>query len=879
MNIIAATIERLVRSEYGRPAPSHFQQAARELFHRMSKDMRESLEAEARKGQRTPLSKTAIGHFPIEDWDWGASPEPVLTSTVEHFKRELPLVVRPLPDAFAVNMPRNTYLTLARGAVHWYKDTPGPLTAYHLYLTPGQTKELRKTAEKWRRELFISTKYTSYALYETSWPWSWYGVDYTRTLYVSFGPIQVQEARKWAHFVVSFHISTRRTGKPPIGPDGKYELYAEPPVPPELTAEELAPHIAELEDVLAGKKSPTGSRALELLPPPLPEVNLNLAKERIAPGEWVPKKVPRDVSRLMHLIGQTRGIFSNYARIPDLDPLGEVAKAEAERLYAEGKKTGLAYGPDGKPKGFQHEGINSYKELLLRTREYRLVKGGREYVWRSYTSPGGHFFAIGFAWGGGAGSLSDEWTSKMEELWNAKRSEVLRDIEDCEQRPDLFNDEQKARLAELKAQVGKINKRLSELKLYRRGQDLMELIINEALSHKTTYGLHLAEGRVKDILYPGWHRSGLPENWRSLARQTLEALVSAYYMVTGKMENPNYERPHGPFLSLVADDERRGGWIVSMAPEYLGALYVFAVGPDPLDQGKQSLLLDWNKKLDKDERQKLKEEPTVPLSIRLTALRNLRAWSNSRRSLSTVLLDEITPNYEIRHTKKGRTHRTRVDNELGGTEKLYTFGGKTYHGANGNGGNGYRVGVWLSKVGCYSRRRGPRGSWEAFKTFLGDLRAVVIEALRGRTEPALEELESISYSDGLRMKLKIYIPADREHRLREILEKEAGLITPDDEAERIELEKAERHKRGEYTGKELQLARRMQGLTQAQLAEAWGIIRTRLTMIEAEQRPIPPELTEKVRLFVEKCHKDADKKGENVTGMPISTRKMSQESR
>ena len=265
MDTIAARIERLIQAEYGRPAPPHFQRAIVELLQVVSKAMRASLEAEASKGQKIPLSNTAIGHFPIEDWDWGAPPEPVFTSTVEHFKRELPLVVRPLPDAFAVNMPRNTYLTLARGAVHWYKDTPGPLTAYHLYLTPGQTKELRKTAEKWRRELFISTKYTSYALYETSWPLTWGGEEYTRTLYVSFGPIQVQEARRWAHLVVSFHVSTIRAGEPTVGPDGKIEP---PPVPPpELTAEELSPHIAELEAALAGKETePVQTGQLELIP-------------------------------------------------------------------------------------------------------------------------------------------------------------------------------------------------------------------------------------------------------------------------------------------------------------------------------------------------------------------------------------------------------------------------------------------------------------------------------------------------------------------------------------------------------------------------------------------------------------------------------------
>ena len=325
MDTIAKTIKRLVKREYGRPAPKHFQRAARELLRWAGKTMRDSLEAEASKGQKIPLSKTAIGHFPIEDWDWGAPSEPVLTSTVEHFKRELPLVVRTLPDAFAVDVPRNTYLTLARGAVHWYKDTPGPLTAYYLYLTPGEVEELKRIDEKWRRDLFISTKYTSHSLYSTSWPLTWYGVDYTRTLYVSFGPIQVQEAKRWAHLVVSFHVSTFRKEIPSMGPDGKYETLEEPPVPPpELTAEELAPHIAELEDVLAGRGPTEGPQTGELF----------------RPGE-VEKtdttKLPAVVMRhIQHFTGDLAPLFNpENPHVPDF-----IADGERRRQMQEGLDAG-----------------------------------------------------------------------------------------------------------------------------------------------------------------------------------------------------------------------------------------------------------------------------------------------------------------------------------------------------------------------------------------------------------------------------------------------------------------------------------------------------------------------------------------------------------
>lgn len=355
MDTIAKKIKRLVKREYHRPAPKHFQRAIVELLQVVSKAMRESLEAEASKGQKIPLSKTAIGHFPIEDWDWGAPPEPVLTSTVEHFKRELPLVVRTLPDAFAVNVPRNTYLTLARGAVHWYKDTPGPLTAYHLYLTPEEVEELKRIDEKWRRELFISTKYTPHGLYSASWPLTWGGVDYTRTLYVSFGPIQVQEAKRWAHLVVSFHVSTIRAGAPPVGPDGKIEPYAEPPVPPpELTAEELAGRIAELENVLA-------EAGTSRVPGPIlrtsTELTLDLGErwdpELKAPSsDLVPDAVTRrDIAerraRGKGVVVQT-GVSSAVEREESEEDLFRIGKrAWTKRTKAEERRERKKHGPGG----------------------------------------------------------------------------------------------------------------------------------------------------------------------------------------------------------------------------------------------------------------------------------------------------------------------------------------------------------------------------------------------------------------------------------------------------------------------------------------------------------------------------------------------------
>ena len=508
----------------------------------------------------------------------------------------------------------------------------------------------------------------------------------------------------------------------------------------------------------------------------------------ISRGTWRPDLIPREVQQIQQLIGQVRGLFSNYESIPDLDPRGAVAKAEAERLFAEGKKTGLVFGLDNKPAGFQSENVKSYKDLLLRTEEYRLRKDGKDCIWRVFEKSPGKRIRIGLS-----------------------ASELQGDIE-----------------------------------LGGRGHDLMGLILHQvfAASPATTYNVFLDEDFVSDVIWPLWQERGRPHNWRQMITRVLKSLSPLLYMA-------EYESMAGwgNFLSNVAYDQERGGWLVDVNKEWIRALSVYAVGPDPRDKSRQSLLFDWKKKLDRDEKRRLKEAPTAPQSMRLLILGKLRDWSKTQRTLSETILKEITPHYEIKQTKKGQKYRYRVSNELGGREELYIIEGQTYHGANGNRGNGYRVREWLSKVDGYPRRRGYHGLWEAYRNIISDFRGILgVKAIKGRTEPALDVLESMSPTDGLETILKVYIPANREARLHDELQKE-GLYTADTEQERLAAERTrleERHQRGEYTGKELQLARRMKKLTQERLAEAWGIPRSYLAQIETGRRPIPAKLTAKV---------------------------------
>ena len=266
MDTIAATIERLIQAEYGRPAPPHFQRAARELLRHVSGAMRESLSKAVETGEARDLSRSAVAHFPLADWDWEAPPGSALTTKVKHFGRELPLLVSPLPDAFTSDMPSNTYLALARGAVHRYSGPgPGP-SAYHLYLAPEHLKELKRRRTH-RRDFFISSRYVPYQLYKTSWPISAGDIDFTRELTVGLGPIQIQDEKKWAHIVVVFYVSTNRTKPPKVLELLENEERGEIIIPPDPSAEELIAALAKLETVLAGEETePAQPGQMELIP-------------------------------------------------------------------------------------------------------------------------------------------------------------------------------------------------------------------------------------------------------------------------------------------------------------------------------------------------------------------------------------------------------------------------------------------------------------------------------------------------------------------------------------------------------------------------------------------------------------------------------------
>lgn len=259
-----------------------------------------------------------------------------------------------------------------------------------------------------------------------------------------------------------------------------------------------------------------------------------------------------------------------------------------------------------------------------------------------------------------------------------------------------------------------------------------------------------------------------------------------------------------------------------------------------------------------DIRRKVQSKPWGTHSPRLLAIGNLEGWPQTRKFLASALLQETTPCFERYRDKNGTLRKRRTSNRLGGDYELEQIGEEPYIACNGSSGFGYRIRVWMDKVE-YQKRPGPGGGRDAFRAFLEDLRGLV-EALglkltledtvrrsgrrnllrwSKRGQEALESLEAArrNPSAAYDWKLKLYLPADLEKRLRERLD-EAG-IDAVDEGEGLETDR--------LLPVDLRTARMRAGLTQAELAAKVGVPQPHISAWESEKKPIPPEREARLR--------------------------------
>lgn len=240
---------------------------------------------------------------------------------------------------------------------------------------------------------------------------------------------------------------------------------------------------------------------------------------------------------------------------------------------------------------------------------------------------------------------------------------------------------------------------------------------------------------------------------------------------------------------------------------------------------------------------KIKKNNLGKDSPRLLAVSNLENWHHNRKVLASVLLQEITPSYEVRKTRHGKTFRKKLVDKDGCSEKIREINNKKYLECNGSFARGYQFKTWMTKAHYEVTRK--KSLKDQLNLFIDDLQCLMKEPFYLRIsldtkESVLHDLEAITHlkkishisSKILPLILKMYIPMKLEDNLRERL-LEAGINAID------ELPPIAAHIEDmPLKIKELRLER---GLKQEQLAQLVGVSRITITNWEGGKKSVSPE--------------------------------------
>ena len=230
-------------------------------------------------------------------------------------------------------------------------------------------------------------------------------------------------------------------------------------------------------------------------------------------------------------------------------------------------------------------------------------------------------------------------------------------------------------------------------------------------------------------------------------------------------------------------------------------------------------------------------------SPRLLAVSNLENWQHNRKVLASVLLQEITPSYEVRQTKNGKTFRKKLIDKDGCSEKVREINSKKYLECNGAFARGYQLRTWMGKAHYEATRK--KSLKEQITLFINDVDCLMQEPFHLRIsldmkqsllhdQEAIKHLRKLTHVSTkiLPLILKMYIPVKLEDYLRERL-LEAGIDAVD------ELPPKARHNEEmPLKIKELRLDR---GLNQEQLAHLVGVSRITITNWEGGKKAVSPE--------------------------------------
>lgn len=248
-----------------------------------------------------------------------------------------------------------------------------------------------------------------------------------------------------------------------------------------------------------------------------------------------------------------------------------------------------------------------------------------------------------------------------------------------------------------------------------------------------------------------------------------------------------------------------------------------------------------------------KSKPYYDHSPRLLSLSNLECWPIERKLLACTLLQEVTPNVSKNLLKTFQKNNQKNNQKTLTKYKTITLNSLTYISCNGSRDQGYQLKTWLDKVGYEKYVRTTTD--KIFTKFIQDLHSLKqtlglhLQLISPKNQ-LIQDLEALStletyknnFSPVQKYKLKFYLPADLEKRLRQRLA-DAGIDAVDEGEDTSSFQHCILTPLGETTlcAADIRLARKRAGWKQTDLAHKLGVPREYIAYWENAKRPIPSE--------------------------------------
>ena len=478
-------------------------------------------------------------------------------------------------------------------------------------------------------------------------------------------------------------------------------------------------------------------------------------KHKISQVDTTPTPRDREIQKyLIRPIGRHRGLFSDWESIPWMSDLIR----QKEQVMTALLHTHINLQPQ------------EIRELQRQAQQYK--EGG--ILYREIEDG----YAVGFG-----------FRTYIDFLKNGKKRRKKDDL-------PLFDDIEERRLAE---ELGdQIFQKVKSLRLYHKGQDIIEYLLSEAHHQKINDEILITQKALAELLDP--------HNTNSNIGQDIKEIVDALSWISYRIKNREGQAiGFGAFIYDLRYDGRKKEYYVSINPRFLGCT--------------QAALKGDKEDYTKAERKELfgGGEGYYNASIRKIFLCNARDFSTTQR----LLIDHIL------------IHRGEYVKEKGKAFKVISC----------------RIKSIIFEKDAAIKYSG--NDSVKYRKFLDDVKVAIIKGIEGyaKVDPSVEELEKLTASQAGDIVVKFYIPNNLEDIWQTVLRQEVGLITLDKQKVSSPSLNCPTSP-DEITPQLIRETRRVRKVTQPMLGQILGVTKQFISGIEKGKKSIPPSLKEKLKQWL-----------------------------